>query len=90
MMRLELNSLRFVRRSWICLSLLAGCTQGEGDPCQIDSDCSSGLVCRSSGGNERGRCERADTSPATPVDDLDAAVVEPPLPEDLSGLGDAG
>jgi hypothetical protein len=90
MMRLELACLSLVRGGWICLVLCAGCTQGDGDACQIDTDCSSGLVCRRTGANERGRCEEANTSAVTPVDDLDAAIVEPPLPEDLSGLGDAG
>jgi hypothetical protein len=92
MMRMCLEFARssFVRGARICVLLCAGCTQGDGDACQIDSDCSSGLVCTRTGGNERGRCQDANTSAATPVDDLDAAVVEPPLPEDLSGLGDAG
>jgi len=70
--------------------LCTACTQGDGDACQIDSDCASGLVCSRTGGNERGRCEDANTSVATPEDDLDAEVREPELPEDSSGLGDAG
>jgi hypothetical protein len=90
MMPHELACLSFVRAGWILLLLCAGCTQGDGDACQIDSDCSSGLVCSRTGANERGRCEDANTSAVTPVVDLDAAIVEPPLPEDLSGLGDAG
>ena len=39
-----------------------GCSQGEGDRCQIDSDCSSGLICR--GGPMNGIC-RASTNPGT-------------------------
>jgi hypothetical protein len=27
------------------LMLFGGCSQGEGDRCQIDSDCASGLIC---------------------------------------------
>jgi len=90
MIHLKLARLNFVRAGWICLLLFAGCTQGDGDACQINSDCSSGLVCSKTGANERGRCEDANTSAVTPVDDLDAAIPELPLPEDLSGLGDAG
>jgi len=32
---------------WLALTLsAAGCKQGEGDRCEQDSDCQSGLVCR--------------------------------------------
>jgi hypothetical protein len=39
-----------------------GCSQGEGDRCQIDSDCNSGLVCR--GGPKNGICQPS-TIPGT-------------------------
>lgn len=35
--------------SWLLTALVltgaAGCKQGEGEPCQYDSDCASGLTC---------------------------------------------
>jgi hypothetical protein len=36
------------------LLLLAGCTQSEGDACQVNSDCEDGLSCLVTG--LRGRC----------------------------------
>jgi hypothetical protein len=82
MIRLELAWLS-LGLGCICVLLCAGCAQGENEPCQVDRDCSSGFVCRRTGGDERGRCEDANSSIETPVEDLDAAIVEPPLPEDL-------
>ena len=34
---------------------ISACSQGEGEPCQIESDCSSGLVC-CAGDSTRGVC----------------------------------
>jgi hypothetical protein len=64
---------------------LAGCKQGEGERCQIDDDCASGLVCNqatqlcarpgSSGG--------IDAEPPIDAADVDAAIDAPiDAPED--------
>jgi len=45
------------------LVLCVGCSQGEGDRCQIDSDCSSGLICR--GGPKNGVCRASTSNPGT-------------------------
>jgi hypothetical protein len=74
------------------LVLCVGCSQGEGDRCQIDSDCSSGLVCR--GGPTNGICSRTSIpnsgsggstgqDAAGPVSTLDAAS------DDGAGAADA-
>ncbi len=48
---------RLIRSRFCLLGLLAlgsfaaGCSQGEGGRCQIDSDCASGLVCKNEGGS---------------------------------------
>ncbi len=38
------------------LVLCVGCSEGEGGRCEIDSDCSSGLVCRFTGSPYNGVC----------------------------------
>jgi len=44
--------------------LFAGCGQGEGGRCQINSDCSSGLTCSEvTGGN--GICKSSSAGPST-------------------------
>lgn len=35
---------------------LSACEQGEGQPCQVESDCSSGLVCCLGAAATRGTC----------------------------------
>jgi hypothetical protein len=35
---------------------LAACSQGRNDPCQVDRDCASGLLC-CAGDTPRGTCE---------------------------------
>jgi hypothetical protein len=78
---------------------LVGCSQSEGDECQLDSDCSSDLVCDRAKGAVRGACRNPNTlNAASDAGKADAA--EPPLPEEDSGapagedggldLGDAG
>jgi len=62
------------------LALVAGCTQGEGDSCQVTDDCESGLICDARGG-ARGTCvtelpgtDEPDEEPdaSEPLDDEDA------------------
>lgn len=54
-------SLAFVLAGTLVLGF--GCSQGEGDRCQIDTDCSSGLVCR--GGPKNGVCRASTINPGT-------------------------
>jgi hypothetical protein len=61
---------------------LAACTQSEGETCQVNEDCSSGLVCCRTVSAARGscytqtdtRCGAASTPPVTDAstDDSDA------------------
>lgn len=70
--------------------LLLSCTQGANEPCQIDRDCTSGLVCRRGPGSDRGRCEDANRIVDEPAAGLDASANDPPLPPDPIIEGDAG
>lgn len=47
---------------------LAACSQSRGDPCQVNSDCSSGLLCCPAPVNARGVCIQADVCPDTVID----------------------
>jgi hypothetical protein len=48
---------------------LAACSQSRGDPCQVTSDCGSGLLCCPAEETPRGVCIQADTCPdTTPVE----------------------
>jgi hypothetical protein len=49
------------------LFFATGCDQGEGDRCQIDSDCASGLRC-SDGQTGNGTCVSSVSPPTTTVD----------------------
>lgn len=61
-------------------SLLAGCKQAEGERCQIDDDCMSGLACvLSSTTREAGGYCKSTTAPAV-VPDL----ATKPTPADLA------
>jgi hypothetical protein len=55
------------------LLLASGCKQGEGDRCQLDSDCEDGLVCcvdakDPTGRNQGGICKPAGKCEETPAD----------------------
>jgi hypothetical protein len=67
------------------LCMVVGCSQDEGQECQLDSDCSGNLVCDRAKLAERGVCR--DPKKLNMSSDagaqLDAA--EPPLPETDSG-----
>jgi hypothetical protein len=69
---------------------IAGCAQGADEPCQIDSDCESGLVCFITQSNARGRCEDASRRSEQPTDNPDASLVEPPLDPDPPIAGEGG
>lgn len=61
---------------WLC-SGLAACSQGRGEPCQVDRDCDDGLVC------VRGRAEHGTCEPeGSQTGGEDAA-----LPMDAGGGG---
>jgi hypothetical protein len=48
------------------LAMLAACKQGQGDRCQVDDDCESGLVCN----------KAKNTCQSTTGGDQDAAVID--------------
>jgi hypothetical protein len=58
---------------------LAACSQGKDEPCQVKSDCSSGLLCCPAPEFPRGLCVAADTCPETVID---AGMSEPSDGED--------
>jgi hypothetical protein len=41
----------------VVAAALSGCTKDDGGPCQVDGDCSSGLVCSRGIRAERGTCK---------------------------------
>ena len=59
----------------LALAAAAGCKQGEGDRCQIDSDCESGLTC-STNGKCTGAVHPADAAPR----------IDSPAPPDASNI----
>jgi hypothetical protein len=79
------------------LALLAGCKQGEGDRCEVNSDCESGLMCFMRGsamscqapGSVSTRDASVDSAPAADsaplpdaaTDTRDAADLAPPPPD---------
>lgn len=60
---------------------LAACSQNRGDPCQVNSDCGSGLLCCPAAETPRGVCIQAEVCPETVID---ASTSEP----DSSAGGD--
>ncbi len=80
----------------LALSGLAACSQGANETCQIDGDCSSGLLCCIGKTADRGYC--ATKSQCSPDVAVDAAVDAsasgddsgPNMSLDDSGSGDAG
>lgn len=83
-----LSSLRAMILTCACAGTFVfgvGCSQGEGDRCEVDSDCKGGLICAPTGSTHNGVC-RSKSSPGTggtgggvgqdaaiPVSHLDAA-----------------
>jgi hypothetical protein len=54
--------------SALILLLASGCNQGEGERCQVNSDCSNGLRCEGGGATGNGIC-----TSGTPTEDAAAA-----------------
>lgn len=84
-----------LRLSFVTLALflsVAACKQGEGERCQIDDDCESGLVCNRVSGSTNMECRRpADTLPdAGPEPAADAAPGAPDATPPDAGTPDAG
>ena len=52
---------------FIALWSAAACSQGEGDPCQVTSDCSDGLICCPALQTPRGKCINEPRCPTNPV-----------------------
>ena len=78
-------------RSLCCgagLLLLGACAEGSGEPCQIDSDCSDGLICLRAHGEDRGTC--MDPKAIVPDAGKTPDAAEPGLPEDDAGGQDGG
>jgi hypothetical protein len=46
-----------------------GCKQQEGDRCEVNSDCVSGLVCNLSSNPVNGTCQTSATTPTVPAPD---------------------
>ncbi len=78
------------------LSFAAGCAQGVGERCQVQSDCQDGLVCVLQAGatpQSGGICEEPTTVGAdmamTPTPDLAGVILDmSPAPSDLTPAGD--
>ena len=66
---------------FIAAALAAGCTQDDGEPCQENDDCSSGLCCPTTG---RAAVERGTCMPMCVVTERDAG------PGTDAGVRDAG
>lgn len=63
----------------LLVALVAGCPQGDGDRCEIDSDCGKGLVCCSGSNTCRPSCQTSQPDAAVIPDarvDQDATVLE--------------
>lgn len=75
---------------------LAGCPQGEGDRCQVDTDCGDGLYCELAGNSRTmgGQCRKTGSSTGATLDLAAARTdmgVDLSAPQDLGpDLGDAG
>jgi hypothetical protein len=69
------------------LALLAGCKQGEGDRCEVNSDCESGLMCFM-----RGNAKVCQSSGFVPTADASVdsapAADSAPLPDAAPGAPD--
>lgn len=68
-----------VALSLVLAGAISGCKQKEGEICQIDNDCESGLVCNAA----TGRCQTpgsggVDAAPQNDAGVADAAVDAPP------------
>jgi hypothetical protein len=80
-MRSFLRSIRLVGALTLVLAGLAGCKQGEGERCQIDSDCEEGLICSTSNSTCVPKGVTTDAGPT-----IDA----PPATTPDAGIPDAG
>jgi hypothetical protein len=65
--------------------LLLGCSQGEGDRCEINSDCASGLFCSPTGSPHNGVCKPSVTG-GSPSQDAAAPVATPDAASDVPNI----
>ncbi len=65
----------------LLIGIGAGCSQDEGDTCQVRRDCADGLICDVAAGSERGKCR----SPEDAQDDSGMNEV----PDSGGSFGDA-
>lgn len=97
-----------IRNAWslvavfVLTAFVVGCNAAQGDPCQEDDDCQSGLICAKPGCSEsiseRGTCEVECTGSPPRPDAGPRDAGPPPVdagpadsgPEMDSGPGDAG
>lgn len=81
MLRAAMRSSFLVGIVWVVLGLSASaCEQDEGEPCQTDRDCASGLECNRAVGSDRGECVGPAEEPAPD---------EPGALDDDAGTSDA-
>jgi len=67
-----------------CCWLLAACSQGKGESCQVARDCDDGLICKQDDGS-RGQC--IDPDEVEPDAGAKDAMIDPHLPLDLVEAG---
>jgi hypothetical protein len=91
------DRIEFMRLAWVfslllVASLATGCKQGEGDRCQLDSDCEGDLVCcvDPSQVNQGGVCRQAGKCDLTPADSGTDAITEAGEPDLEGPLPDQG
>ena len=63
---------------------LAACSQDEGESCQLEGDCSSGLIC-CKGAADRGYCSTKDECENAPLDSGVPDASKPDANDDDSG-----
>lgn len=77
-----------IRFAFVCLLPLCACSEGENDPCQVDGDCDTDLICLRAPRSDRGTCENPKSLADASVAGGDAG--EGPLPDAGAGVEDAG
>jgi hypothetical protein len=69
------------------LCLLAGCAQGEGDRCEVDSDCKGDLRCERTTGND-GVCRAGASTPLIDASTADRAPSDVAATTDVASTAD--
>ena len=65
-------------KKWIAIAVFSvavtGCKQGQGERCQVDSDCADGLSCTQAEPKTCGGDEHEQVDAETPVQTIDASI----------------